>query len=305
MLIGGRLWVGPPSERPADGNLAVVIEQGHAFGSGAHATATGLSSSCSASSTTRARCSTSAAAREVSRSPRCGSATRRSSPATTMRWPSRQRARTSASTRWTSRCSRPTRPRTSCRRADLWIANLAKGPLSDVLARPDARRVARSLSGVSQTTCRACPAGASSARSSAPAGTRCSSQDEGAGGLRALDAHLRAREPVPQRLVVGVEDQPEVVRDQRRAVGWPREPEAERAGDALAEQLARAHAPPRGAQTVVHDVHAEQLLAGLWPRRQANIDQPIQPTANVTRPARTGGRRRRTPATSRASRPRR
>jgi ribosomal protein L11 methyltransferase len=40
-LIGGRLWVGPPSELREDGHLAVVIEQGHAFGSGAHATTTG------------------------------------------------------------------------------------------------------------------------------------------------------------------------------------------------------------------------------------------------------------------------
>jgi ribosomal protein L11 methyltransferase len=41
VMIGGRLWVGPPSEQPRDGALAVVIEQGHAFGSGAHATTTG------------------------------------------------------------------------------------------------------------------------------------------------------------------------------------------------------------------------------------------------------------------------
>lgn len=41
MLIGGRLWVGPPSEQPSAGALSVVIEQGYAFGSGAHATTTG------------------------------------------------------------------------------------------------------------------------------------------------------------------------------------------------------------------------------------------------------------------------
>ena len=34
----GRLWVGPPWEQPADDAIAVVIDPGRAFGTGAHAT---------------------------------------------------------------------------------------------------------------------------------------------------------------------------------------------------------------------------------------------------------------------------
>ena len=34
----GRLWVGPPWEEPSDGTLAVVVDPGRAFGTGAHAT---------------------------------------------------------------------------------------------------------------------------------------------------------------------------------------------------------------------------------------------------------------------------
>jgi ribosomal protein L11 methyltransferase len=34
----GRVWVGPPWEQPPDGALAVVIDPGRAFGTGAHAT---------------------------------------------------------------------------------------------------------------------------------------------------------------------------------------------------------------------------------------------------------------------------
>jgi len=34
----GRLWVGPPWEEPPDGAVAVVIDPGRAFGTGAHAT---------------------------------------------------------------------------------------------------------------------------------------------------------------------------------------------------------------------------------------------------------------------------
>ena len=36
-MVGG-LWVGPPWERPADSSLAVVIDPGRAFGTGAHPT---------------------------------------------------------------------------------------------------------------------------------------------------------------------------------------------------------------------------------------------------------------------------
>jgi ribosomal protein L11 methyltransferase len=34
----GRLWVGPPWEEPADGALAVIVDPGRAFGTGAHPT---------------------------------------------------------------------------------------------------------------------------------------------------------------------------------------------------------------------------------------------------------------------------
>ena len=37
-VVVGRLWVGPPWERPPRGAVAVVIDPGRAFGTGAHAT---------------------------------------------------------------------------------------------------------------------------------------------------------------------------------------------------------------------------------------------------------------------------
>jgi ribosomal protein L11 methyltransferase len=36
--VGGRLWVGPPWERPAPGLLPVIIDPGRAFGTGSHPT---------------------------------------------------------------------------------------------------------------------------------------------------------------------------------------------------------------------------------------------------------------------------
>jgi ribosomal protein L11 methyltransferase len=38
ILVGGRMWVRPSWERPRDGAIDVVIDPGHAFGTGAHPT---------------------------------------------------------------------------------------------------------------------------------------------------------------------------------------------------------------------------------------------------------------------------
>ena len=72
----GRLWVGPPWEHPPADALAVVIDPGRAFGTGAHPT-TQLCLGC-CSRLEPARCSTSAADRACSRSQRACSGSRRS-----------------------------------------------------------------------------------------------------------------------------------------------------------------------------------------------------------------------------------
>ena len=115
-LIGDRLWVGPPSERPLDGRLAVVIEQGHAFGSGAHATTTGcLELLCGLDGTGSVLdlgCGSGVLAIAAALlGNRPGLRVRRR-PAGRL-GDARERARQQAST---SPCSRPTRPRTTCPR---------------------------------------------------------------------------------------------------------------------------------------------------------------------------------------------
>ncbi len=136
-LIGNRLWVGPPSERPLDGRLAVVIQQGHAFGSGAHATTTGcLELLCELDGTGSVLdlgCGSGvlaiAAALLGNRpvyacdvDPLAVSATREN-----------VRANQVDVAVFEADAASDDLPE-----ADLWVANLASGPLTDVLARPDA-----------------------------------------------------------------------------------------------------------------------------------------------------------------------
>ncbi|HEY1480375.1 MAG TPA: 50S ribosomal protein L11 methyltransferase [Gaiellales bacterium] len=138
-LIADRLWVGPPSEQPRDGHLSVLIEQGHAFGSGAHATTTGcLELLCDLPGTGSVLdlgCGSgvlSIAAIRLGHTPvfACDvdplavSATRENVRANGVDVEVFEADAASDEL--------PT--------ADLWIANLAKGPLTDVLARPDAPR---------------------------------------------------------------------------------------------------------------------------------------------------------------------
>jgi ribosomal protein L11 methylase PrmA len=138
-LVGGRIWVGPPSERPVDGYLAVVIEQGHAFGSGAHATTTGcLELLCELDETGSVLdlgCGSgvlSIAAVRLGHTPvyACDNDALAVSAA-------RENVRVNHVEVEVFEADAAS---DELPRADLWLANLAKGPLSDVLARPDAPR---------------------------------------------------------------------------------------------------------------------------------------------------------------------
>jgi ribosomal protein L11 methyltransferase len=139
MVIGGRLWVGPPSEQPADGQLAVVIEQGHAFGSGAHATTTGcLELLChldDAGSVLDLGCGSGVlaiAAARLGHTPvfACDNDALAVSAA-------RENVRVNGVEVEVFEADAAS---DALPRADLWLANLAKGPLTDVLARADAPR---------------------------------------------------------------------------------------------------------------------------------------------------------------------
>ena len=137
MLIGGRLWVGPPSEHPQEGALAVVIEQGHAFGSGAHATTTGcLELLCDLDDTGSVLdlgCGSgvlSIAAVRLGHTPvyACDVDPLAVSAA-------RENVRVNDVDVEVFEADAASDELPT---ADLWLANLAKGPLTDVLARPDA-----------------------------------------------------------------------------------------------------------------------------------------------------------------------
>jgi ribosomal protein L11 methyltransferase len=139
VLIGGRLWVGPPSEQPRDGHLAVIIEQGHAFGSGAHATTTGcLELLCDLPATGSVLdlgCGSgvlSIAAVRLGHAPvfACDVDPLAVSAA-------RENVR---SNQVDVEVFQADAASDELPAAELWLANLAKGPLSDVLARPDAPR---------------------------------------------------------------------------------------------------------------------------------------------------------------------
>jgi ribosomal protein L11 methylase PrmA len=136
-LIGGRLWVGPPSEEPKEGALAVVIEQGHAFGSGAHATTTGcLELLCDlppTGSVLDLGCGSgvlSIAAVRLGHTPVYACDV---DPLAVSAARENVRVNDVDVEVFEADAASDELPE-----ADLWLANLAKGPLSDVLARPDA-----------------------------------------------------------------------------------------------------------------------------------------------------------------------
>jgi ribosomal protein L11 methyltransferase len=136
VLISGRIWVGPPSERPR-GQLAVVIEQGHAFGSGAHATTTGcLELLCDLPDT--------GSVLDLG----CGSGVLAIAAARLGHTPvyacdvdplavsaARENVRSNGVTVDVFEADAASGDLPT---AELWLANLAKGPLTDVLARSDA-----------------------------------------------------------------------------------------------------------------------------------------------------------------------
>jgi ribosomal protein L11 methyltransferase len=137
VLIGGRLWVGPPSEQPRDDHLAVVIEQGHAFGSGAHATTTGcLELLCDLPETGSVLdlgCGSgvlSIAAVRLGHAPVYACDV---DPLAVSAARENVRANGVDVEVFEADAASDELPA-----AELWLANLAKGPLSDVLARPDA-----------------------------------------------------------------------------------------------------------------------------------------------------------------------
>jgi ribosomal protein L11 methyltransferase len=136
VLIGGRLWVGPPSERPR-GHLAVVIEQGHAFGSGAHATTTGcLELLCDLPATGSVLdlgCGSGVLAIAAARLGHAPVYACDVDPLAVSAARENLRVNGVAAEVFEADAASDELPT-----AELWLANLAKGPLSDVLARSDA-----------------------------------------------------------------------------------------------------------------------------------------------------------------------
>jgi ribosomal protein L11 methyltransferase len=145
--IGGRLWVGPPDEVPPAGLRAVRIEPRGLFGSGAHATTSGC---------LELLCEVEAATSVLDLG--CGSGVLAICAAALGHHPVHacdsdplavSAARTNAAVNGAqvdvfeadaATDSLPT--------AELWLANLAEGPLADVLSRPD-RPPAAIVSGLS------------------------------------------------------------------------------------------------------------------------------------------------------------
>ena len=225
-LIGNRLWVGPPSERPLDGRLAVVIEQGHAFGSGAHATTTGcLELLCELDGTGSVLdlgCGSGvlaiAAALLGNRpvyacdvDPLAVSATREN-----------VRANHVDVAVFEADAASDDLPE-----ADLWVANLASGPLTDVLARPDApgRAIVSGLYADDLPRM----SGWHIEREVERAGWHALARDPAL--KTAILDDVRPRGPVPEGLAVDVEAEPEVVRQERDPVRRSREQAADHAHD--------------------------------------------------------------------------